>query len=128
MTQAEIRFLEELQTNAFPALQTVMYDGWSVRFGGGFTYRVAGHISNPNKSYGYGTCKTAEELNHRLTEVYREHVIPAVRKGLCASVYTQISDVEDEINGILTYDRRAVKPDPAVMSEIARELNSAIQP
>ena len=95
---------------------------------GGFTYRVAGHIYNPNKSYGYGTCKTAWELNRRLTEVYREHVIPAARKGLCASVYTQISDVEDEINGILTYDRRAVKPDPAVMCEIARELQSANHP
>lgn len=40
-----IVFLEELQTNAFPALQTVMYDGWSVRFGGGFTYRV--NCANP---------------------------------------------------------------------------------
>ena len=36
----EISFYEELQCNAFPALQNVMYDGWSVRFGGGFTYRV----------------------------------------------------------------------------------------
>ena len=41
----EILFLEELQSNAFPALQTVMYDGRSVRFGGGFTYRV--NCANP---------------------------------------------------------------------------------
>ena len=40
MNQQEISFYEELQCNAFPALQNVMYDGWSVRFGGGFTYRV----------------------------------------------------------------------------------------
>ena len=40
MDRAQIEFFEELQSNAFPALQTVMYDGWSVRFGGGFTYRV----------------------------------------------------------------------------------------
>ena len=40
MEKQEILFLEELQANAFPALQTLMYDGWSVRFGGGFTYRV----------------------------------------------------------------------------------------
>ena len=40
-----VLFLEELQSNAFPALQTVMYDGWSVRFGGGFTYRV--NCANP---------------------------------------------------------------------------------
>ena len=40
MNHQEISFYEELQCNAFPALQNVMYDGWSVRFGGGFTYRV----------------------------------------------------------------------------------------
>ena len=40
MEQSEILLYEELQSNAFPALQIVMYDGWSVRFGGGFTYRV----------------------------------------------------------------------------------------
>ena len=43
--QQEIAFYEELQSNAFPALQTLMYDGWSVRFGGGFTYRV--NCANP---------------------------------------------------------------------------------
>ena len=45
MDHSEILLYEELQTNAFPALQTVMYDGWSVRFGGGFTYRV--NCANP---------------------------------------------------------------------------------
>lgn len=45
MNREEISFYEELQSNAFPALQTVMYDGWSVRFGGGFTYRV--NCANP---------------------------------------------------------------------------------
>ena len=45
MNRREILLYEELQTNAFPALQTVMYDGWSVRFGGGFTYRV--NCANP---------------------------------------------------------------------------------
>lgn len=45
MNQEEIGVYEELQSNAFPALQTVFYDGWSVRFGGGFTYRV--NCANP---------------------------------------------------------------------------------
>ena len=93
---------------------------------GGFTYSATGHIFNPDKSYGYGTCKTTDQLNQRLQEVYEKHVIPAVKKGLCASVYTQISDVEDEINGLLTYDRKEVKPDPAVMTAIARQLAEAV--
>ena len=93
---------------------------------GGFTYSVADHIFNPDKSYGYGTCKTPEELNKQLEKVYREHVMPAIKMGLCASVYTQISDVEDEINGLLTYDRKVTKVDPAVMNAIAQQLYSAV--
>lgn len=45
MNRQEIAFYEELQNNAFPALQNLMYDGWSIRFGGGFTYRV--NCANP---------------------------------------------------------------------------------
>ena len=93
---------------------------------GGFAHSAAGHIFNPDKAYGYGTCKTTAELNRQIEKVYREHVIPAVKKGLCASVYTQISDVEDEINGLLTYDRKVTKVDPEVMNAIAQELYSAI--
>ena len=89
---------------------------------GGFTYSVPGHIYNPEKSYGYGTCKTPGELTQRLREIYEQHVIPAISKGLCASVYTQVSDVEDEINGLVTYDRKVVKPDEAVMLKIAEKL------
>ena len=93
---------------------------------GGFTYSANGHIFNPDKSYGYGTCKTTDQLNQRLREVYEKHVIPAIQMGLCASVYTQISDVEDEINGLLTYDRRVIKTDPESMTALARQLAEAI--
>ena len=93
---------------------------------GGFTYRSGGHIFNPDKSYGYGGCKTPEELTQRLVKIYSERVIPAVKKGLCASVYTQVSDVEDEINGLLTYDRKVVKPDAQAMRTIAEKLREAI--
>ena len=61
----EISFLEELQTNAFPALQTVMYDGWSVRFGGGFTYRV--NCANPM----YPETLPAREKVEYVEELYR---------------------------------------------------------
>ena len=46
-------------------------------------------------------------------------------RGLCAAIYTQLSDVEDEINGLVTYDRRVVKPDAAAMGAIADELQAA---
>ena len=94
---------------------------------GGFTYGVEGHIFNPDKSYGYGTCKSREGLMQRLEAVYRQRVIPAVKKGLCASIYTQVSDVEDEINGLVTYDRKAVKADEASMQAIAEALRAAVK-
>ena len=93
---------------------------------GGFTYSTPGHIFNPDKAYGYGTCKTTEQLQQRLLEIYRDRVTPAIAKGLCASVYTQISDVEDEINGLLTYDRQVTKVQPAFMQDIARQLQEAM--
>ncbi len=93
---------------------------------GGFTYSAPDHIFNPDKSYGYGTCKTPEELNSRIDALYRNRVIPAVKKGLCAAIYTQISDVEDEINGLLTYDRKVSKGDPKILVPIARALQKAI--
>ena len=94
---------------------------------GGFTYSEPGHIFNPHKSYGYGTCKTKEALTARLQEVYEKRVIPAISKGLCASIYTQVSDVEDEINGILTYDRKISKPEKETMLSIARKLADGIK-
>ena len=94
---------------------------------GGFTYGAPGHIWNPDNSYGYGSCKTPEALTQRLKDIYEKRVIPAVKKGLCASVYTQISDVEDEINGLLTYDRKVCKPHRETMLAIAQQLADAIK-
>ena len=94
---------------------------------GGFTYSAPGHIFNTEKSYGYGGCKTPAALTEKLRDIYEKRVIPAVKKGLCASIYTQVSDVEDEINGLLTYDRRISKPDKDTMLSIARQLHAAME-
>ncbi len=94
---------------------------------GGLTYGEEGHLFDPDHSYGYKTCKTREEFRAGLTELYRKYLIPFVRdKGLCAAIYTQVSDVEDEINGLLTYDRKVCKADAAQMREIAQALQKAI--
>jgi hypothetical protein len=49
-------------------------------------------------------------------------VLPAIEKGLCAAVLTQLSDVEDETNGLLAYDRRISKVDRERMSKLSRKL------
>ena len=94
---------------------------------GGFAYGVPGHVYNPDKIYGYGTCKSQEELDRRLRELYEKHVIPEVPNGLCGAIYTQVSDVEDEINGLVTYDRKVTKPKKETMLAISQKLRQALQ-
>lgn len=89
---------------------------------GGKTYRVEGHVYNPDKTYGYGSCETLEELNQTVARLYREEVIPCIDLGLCAAIYTQVSDVEDEINGVLTYDRKVEKLRPETMVPLAKAM------
>ncbi len=94
---------------------------------GGLTYPEEGHLFNPDNAYGYKTCKSKEEFQYGITDLYYKVVMPAIRdKGLCAAIYTQVSDVEDEINGLVTYDRRVVKADPALMREMADWLQKII--
>jgi len=94
---------------------------------GGKTYKAEGHVFNPDKSYGYGGCKTLEELNEAVAGLYLNEVLPCIRQGLCAAVYTQVSDVEDEINGLVTYDRKVVKLLPEKMLPVAEALHKAME-
>ena len=93
---------------------------------GGKTFKSEGHVFNPDKSYGYGGCQTPEELACAMEKLYLEEVLPCIEKGLCAAVYTQVSDVEDEINGILTYDRQVCKLTPETMVPIAQKMQEAM--
>lgn len=93
---------------------------------GGYTYKEEGHVFNENKTYGYGTCKTKEELMSRIINRYEQLLIPAIRNGACGCVYTQLSDVEDEINGLYTYDREVCKVDKKKMKELADRLNNQL--
>ena len=94
---------------------------------GGLTYKVEGHVSCPERTYGYGTCKTGEEFVSRLCALYKEQVLPLIPKGLCAAVYTQVSDVEEEINGLVTFDRVVMKISPEEFSPVSRLLCESIK-
>ena len=94
---------------------------------GGYAYPVEGHLFNTGNAYGYKACKSEAHFRESIDKLYREKVIPAVRKGLCAAIITQLSDVEDEINGFLTYDRKVNKADETQMQAIAEELKKAIR-
>ncbi len=93
---------------------------------GGYCLGVDGHIFNLDASYGYATYHSTDELITALEHLYGEQIVPALRNtNLCALVLTQLSDVEDEVNGLVTYDRQAVKVDAERMRNIARMLNEA---
>ena len=95
---------------------------------GGYACPVEEHIFNPDKAYGYKSCKSLEDFQAAVEKLYRKKVLPKVKKGLCAAIITQVSDVEDEINGFLTYDRKVCKGEEATMQRIAEELQEAIKP
>ena len=89
---------------------------------GGYNLRVDGHCFN-QKDYGYRRLPDAAALWRDFARLYEREVLPAVPRGLCAAVYTQLSDVEDELNGLMTYDRRVVKLD----ADDVRELNERLK-
>lgn len=93
---------------------------------GGYSLPIAGHTFPSGKNYGYTVCTSREEFEKRLTRLYLSEVCPAIKKGLSAAVYTQLSDVEDETNGLYTYDREVQKADTDVMLHIKKELDAAL--
>ena len=93
---------------------------------GGYVYYIKENSFNPYKIYGYGKCKTREAFVERLRSLYLEQVLPSIKNGLCATVYTQVSDVEDETNGLFTYDRKKAKILPEEFIDISQKLQSAI--
>lgn len=84
---------------------------------GGYSLAVSGHTFQA-KPFGYHPYSSAESLNAAIAKLYRKWVVRAIRKnGLSMCVYTQLSDVEGEINGIVTYDRKIVKLSLPEMAE-----------
>ena len=94
---------------------------------GGYSCKIEGQSFNLDKTYGYSTSKTTDEFMRSFVDLYKNEVIPAIERGLCATVYTQVSDVEDETNGLLTYDRMVCKVDEKAMKDLANELHSAFK-
>lgn len=89
---------------------------------GGYSYRIEGHITTLDNEYGYKIFKTQSDFDKAFGELYENEIIPAVDKGLCGTVYTQLSDVEDETNGLITYDRRVIKVDKNAIKQLSQKL------
>ena len=84
---------------------------------GGFSHRVKGHTFN-DKMFGYKIYGTPESLAKAYKKTFEKVIIPQIKTGLSATVYTQLTDVEDELNGLLTYDRKVQKIPAAFLRKI----------
>lgn len=89
---------------------------------GGYSYKDMAHSFNPDHTYSYKKFDTLEQFNDGVYRLYERDVIKWIDKGLSATVYTQVSDVEDEVNGLYTYDRKVLKIDPDMMKEINKKI------
>ena len=89
---------------------------------GGISLKIKEHSYSKNTNYGYGKCKLKEDLTKELVKLYERQIIPEIKNGLCGSIYTQAFDVEDETNGLYTYDRKECKVLPEYFAELADKL------
>lgn len=90
---------------------------------GGYQNRVPGHTWSEDKTFGlYLKFKNKSTLTNAYKKLYEKQIIPLIDKGLCGMIYTQVSDVENEYNGIYTYDRKVLKIEESVITEINNAL------
>ncbi|MGC4030773.1 MAG: glycoside hydrolase family 2 TIM barrel-domain containing protein [Tepidisphaeraceae bacterium] len=91
---------------------------------GGLGLPIEGHLWQSEKNWGYRNMKATSELNDRYADLAAK-LIPLARRGLAAAVYTQTTDVEGEVNGFATYDRKVVKFDEQRTAESSRKVIAA---
>lgn len=89
---------------------------------GGYSRKIENHMWNAKKSFGYIMFKDKASLTKAYKLLFEKQIIPKIKKGLCATVYTQVSDVEFEVNGIYTYDRELLKIDEATIKAINSKM------
>ena len=94
---------------------------------GGYSLPEPGHLFHPEKIFGYKKYEDRSEYCAAVIDLYETQVLPQIAKGLNALVYTQLTDVEDEINGLITYDRKKIKMDPASMNTMNARLVQAFK-
>lgn len=89
---------------------------------GGYNCAVPGHCWGEGAEFGYKKIADPAEFNRAFQKLMEEQILPAKEMGLAAAVYTQVSDVEGERNGLLTYDRKVCKANEAIFRAVNAKL------
>ena len=93
---------------------------------GGYSYRVEGHLFG-EQNYGYTSLDDRQAFEDKFVALYENEILPIIDSGVSALVYTQVSDVEDETNGLMTYDRQVTKLDVERTRALMDRVKSAIK-
>ncbi|MDR3216135.1 MAG: glycoside hydrolase family 2 [Clostridiaceae bacterium] len=78
---------------------------------GGYSFKTQGHVYDTEHEFGYKKFGTRADFEKAYAALIENEILPAIGEGLSATVYTQLSDVEQEVNGFVTYDRAEEKAD-----------------
>lgn len=92
---------------------------------GGIGMVVDGHIWEPDRNWGYVKFKNTEEVTNEY-EKYADRLLTLIPNGFSAAVYTQTTDVEIEVNGLITYDRKVVKVDEKRVREVNLKISNSL--
>ena len=119
-----------LDLHNYPGPNLYLYDPTRAtvlgEYGGGIGMALKGHLWLADKNWGYVKFNTPEEVTNEYIK-YADHLLELIEKGFSAAVYTQITDVEEEVNGLVTYDRKVIKVDEpkikAINQKICNSLN-----
>ena len=94
---------------------------------GGYSCKIEQHVFSKYNHYGYGNCEDPQQLTQSIIRMYETMILPSVATGTCGCVYTQLSDVEDETNGLYTYDRKICKVLSEELCSMSQKLREALQ-
>lgn len=90
---------------------------------GGYSYSEKGHLWREGRQFGYKKFASREDLTGACLALIKDQLKPMIARGLSGAVYTQLTDVETETNGLLTYDRKVLKVDLAALRRLNEELS-----
>lgn len=113
-----------LDLHNYPAPELYLYDAQRATVlgeYGGIGWVVQGHIWVPDRNWGYIQFNSSKEVTDEYVK-YAEKLYDLIPRGFSAAVYTQTTDVEVEVNGLMTYDRKVIKLDEKRVREINRKL------
>lgn len=119
-----------LDLHHYPAPELFLYDAQRATVlgeYGGIGMVLKDHLWEPNRNWGYVQFNTSKEVTDEYVK-YADMLYQLIAKGFSAAVYTQTTDVEVEVNGLMTYDRKVIKLDEQRVKEANTRICRSLLP